>query len=117
MNKKVKKKWLKALRSGEYKQGNSYLRIDDTFCCLGVLCDIHSKETNRNWQKSKGEYRYVGRPYDIPDIVLRWAGLSLANVGDNYRCVAYKGKKKHLAAVNDDGYSFKQIANIIESQL
>jgi len=38
------KEWVKALRSGEYKQGQSYLRSRDSkFCCLGVLCDL----TNR----------------------------------------------------------------------
>ena len=34
-------KWLKALRSGKYKQGTFALhRSNGTFCCLGVLCDI-----------------------------------------------------------------------------
>jgi len=42
------KEWVKALRSGEYKQGQSYLRSrDGKFCCLGVLCDL----TNRiDWE-------------------------------------------------------------------
>lgn len=40
MNKKIKKLWLKALRSGEYKQGKLALRIKNKYCCLGVLCDI-----------------------------------------------------------------------------
>ena len=35
------KRWIAALRSGEYAQGKGYLRThDDTFCCLGVLCDV-----------------------------------------------------------------------------
>ncbi len=33
-------RWTKALRSGEYAQGESWLRCEDTFCCLGVLADI-----------------------------------------------------------------------------
>ena len=38
-------KWINALESGEYKQGKHNLRTnDDTFCCLGVLCDIAVKE-------------------------------------------------------------------------
>ncbi len=41
MNKEIKEKWLKALRSGEYKQGRGYLRKEsgdeDRYCCLGVL--------------------------------------------------------------------------------
>lgn len=37
---KLKDKWVTALRSGEYTQGRGGLRINDTFCCLGVLCDL-----------------------------------------------------------------------------
>lgn len=41
MNSGLKAKWIEALRSGEYKQGYGALRDDDdTFCCLGVLCDV-----------------------------------------------------------------------------
>jgi len=41
MDKALKAKWLKALRSGKYKQGKYRLRNNrDEFCCLGVLCDV-----------------------------------------------------------------------------
>lgn len=40
MSPELKTRWLEALRSGEYKQGRAYLRKDDKFCCLGVLCDL-----------------------------------------------------------------------------
>lgn len=29
-----------ALRSGKYKQGRSFLRLADDYCCLGVACDV-----------------------------------------------------------------------------
>ena len=36
------KKWVAALRSGEYKQGQYNLRSDqDHFYCLGVACDLY----------------------------------------------------------------------------
>jgi hypothetical protein len=44
--KKVKAKWIKALRSGKYLQGRSYLVKEDivtgkqSYCCLGVACDL-----------------------------------------------------------------------------
>ena len=44
MNKEVKKKWVDALRSGEYAQGRSSLRDHDEYCCLGVLCELAVKE-------------------------------------------------------------------------
>lgn len=39
MNKKLKQKWVKTLRSGKYKQGKGELRSPDgsRYCCLGVL--------------------------------------------------------------------------------
>lgn len=44
-------KWVLALRSGKYQQGKRYLRRDtDSYCCLGVLCDI--SETGK-WKSLK----------------------------------------------------------------
>jgi len=43
MTPELKAKWLAALRSGNYKQGESFLRWNDTYCCLGVLCDVARK--------------------------------------------------------------------------
>ncbi len=45
MEKTTKKKWVEALRSGEYKQVSGILRAhfyeeSPKHCCLGVLCDI-----------------------------------------------------------------------------
>ena len=56
MKKRVLTKWLKALRSGKYKQGRGALcQIDkkgtESFCCLGVLCDLYNKEQRRNKKK------------------------------------------------------------------
>jgi hypothetical protein len=57
MDKKLKAKWVKALRSGKYEQGKEVL-VDNKgkYCCLGVLCHIakyHSIDTSlivdNNW--------------------------------------------------------------------
>lgn len=42
MPKKLKARWLKALRSGKYKQGKGSLYDPNTktFCCLGVLSHV-----------------------------------------------------------------------------
>ena len=42
-------RWEAALRSGEYKQGNSLLKYTDSggalrYCCLGVLCEVGGVE-------------------------------------------------------------------------
>ena len=39
MEKEIRK-WVKALRSGKYKQGNGRLETEDGFCCLGVACKV-----------------------------------------------------------------------------
>ncbi len=53
MNQRIKEMWVKALKSDEYIQGQGALRkVMDGItghCCLGVLCDIHSKETGGVW--------------------------------------------------------------------
>lgn len=43
----LKRDWVVALRSGRYRQGDSYLRQPargggEMWCCLGVLCDLLS---------------------------------------------------------------------------
>lgn len=51
MNPEVKSKWVAALRSGQYKQGQGRLRSpQDGFCCLGVLCDLAVKEKVAEWR-------------------------------------------------------------------
>ena len=44
MDKRLKNKWLKALRSRKYKQGQNYLKYYadklPEHCCLGVLCEV-----------------------------------------------------------------------------
>lgn len=39
------KKWVDALRSGQYKQGQGQLSVDNKYCCLGVLCDVLGVES------------------------------------------------------------------------
>lgn len=44
LSKETKQGWIKALNSGEFKQGKYKLHEEkeDTYCCLGVLCKITS---------------------------------------------------------------------------
>ncbi len=38
--KKSYQDWIAALRSGKIQQGKEFLRKGNSFCCLGVLCDV-----------------------------------------------------------------------------
>ena len=113
MNKNIKTKWLEALRSGEYQQAQRNLKRGDSLCCLGVLCDIHAKETNNTWKPhsigNRSDYSYIGKYGELPNEVIVWAGLNNSEpiVGDTT-----------LIKLNDNlYYSFNQIADEIEKHL
>lgn len=86
MNEQVKKQWVEALRSGKYQQGREQLRVglEDGYCCLGVLCDLHAQATGNEWSKVDGPYynvdgpyyTYLGEAYFPPNEVAAWAGLT-----------------------------------------
>ena len=118
MRKEIADMWIAALRSGRFEQGKGSLRCGDAFCCLGVLCDLHSKAESGNWNDSN----YRGRADETvgvavpPSSVVRWAGLSDFNPrstepGD------FGGLT--LAELNDglcgaDGFTFSKIADVVE---
>ena len=106
MPKELATKWLAALRSGEYVQGQRYLYMKEPerFCCLGVLehCVSGSVEVGKtpsfNWLE-KHEIIFLnedghsnGNPY-----IGSW-GLS-------------------AAAANDGGKSFEEIAKELEKEI
>lgn len=119
----VKAKWLAALRSGDYKQTAGTLRDEDkpnSFCCLGVLCNIHAQEHPKFAKEQTDIKTYDGEQDTPSERVLEWA------FGANYNssmdsCVLVKtsvGSNATLAELNDSGrYTFKAIANVIEKQL
>ena len=101
-------KWVKALRSGRYKQGKRRLKQDDRYCCLGVLCNI-SKVSK--WNKSGSYGRKGDREQSaLPECVAEWAGMKT-------QWGIYPGSDQMigLANLNDtQNYTFEQIADIIE---
>jgi hypothetical protein len=118
MIKDIKEKWLVALRSGEYKQTTGALRDEAGHCCLGVLCDLYSKEKNVPWTIGDGvDDSFLGADTALPRSVASWAGLYEADptvtaskgLGDNI--------KMNLSEVNDGGASFAVIADLIERDL
>jgi hypothetical protein len=51
MNTRVEQ-FVAALRSGQYKKTKVKLRIDDTFCALGVACEVYRQATGRGkWEE------------------------------------------------------------------
>ena len=131
MNTQIKQKWIDALRSGKYEQGSEKLRTVTGYCCLGVLCDLYSQEHNTQWEfrgdeeinPQSQDYWYFDEYSEfLPESVMNWAELKSHNPTvrvdveddedeDNW---SYTDQ---LSDVNDSGYDFSQIANIIEAQL
>ena len=64
MKPELKKRWVKALRSGEFKKGKSYLKQNTPkgprHCCLGVLCEIqNARMTLRVFEDAYSEDAYM----------------------------------------------------------
>jgi hypothetical protein len=122
MNQEIKTKWLAALRSGDYQQGTGRLRVDDKYCCLGVLCDLHAKATNHEWEDTgiansrpdKNTMRYLAEVNVLPYVVQVWADVNGPNP-----CIYSESKQRtqSLSRINDDGGTFNEIANTIEELL
>ncbi len=119
--------WLAALRgqgAKKYKQGASRLHIAgagqkaDTFCCLGVLCDLAvqakviSAPTLKDTDWDGQVYSYNKKAESLPKAVRTWAGIT-DSLGDFKNA---NGDPESLASLNDGGTSFKNIANIIEKK-
>jgi len=125
MNQDVKAEWVKALRSGEYKQNCEYsvLRTaDNTFCCLGVLTDLAVKagvlpEGEYNDLEKRYDYQNSDMPNDVnaaylPVAVINWADVHISNP------IIKPGSNNDTAAgQNDGGTSFSEIADLIEQHL
>lgn len=112
MNAEVKEQWLKALRSGDYQQGSNRLNRDGGFCCLGVLCDLHAKKHRIDWIDGQECQMYLNESVYLPTRVASWAGMG------KFGCIAKPdGHVVDLAALNDSGRTFNEIADVIEELL
>lgn len=117
----LQRKWLKALRSGKYKQAESALHTFDgkvhRFCCLGVACDVLGMTARDPMVEREGwnpielyptEFRYGKESTVLPETARRRLAMYHAT-----------GEKRNgsdaLTELNDSGKTFKQIANIIEA--
>ena len=113
MNPDVKTKWVAALRSGQYKQTRGRLREGASFCCLGVLCNLHAQEHPDTAAEQYDPHRYMGQARILPTPVQEWSGLT-ERIGS---MTTINGVRLCHAEHNDRGRSFKQIAKAIEEQL
>lgn len=108
-----KKKWVKALRSGNYKQGSHTLKERHSdgvikYCCLGVACEV---------AEAKIPYKHNNVSYIQKDSGIRGISkIPAMLIGDESD---YKNDlAEKLAGMNDSGrWSFDKIATWIEVNL
>lgn len=127
MDPNVKADWLTALRSGDYKQTQGCLRDDTGYCCLGVLTDLWVKGSSVEWHpKPFGTAFSIATPgwgaesSVTPRGVMSWSDLTNSTgttllgatedeTTDNFYVT--------LSDLNDNGFTFEQIADVIEYAL
>jgi hypothetical protein len=141
MNKRIKAKWVKALRSGKYKKGVGQLAkvitvpikgdewyetevVGEKFCCLGVLCDLYDKEKKqeRSWDIYRGS---------LPLEVQQWAGLDSDDPKVDFDIERFNKQNPDKTIISEDvrlstlndtvcvvrKKGFGMIADVIEKQL
>lgn len=112
MNKNAKK-WVSALESGKYRRTTTQLRDENSFCCLGVACDVYAKSHPKvRWIKN----RFLGAEATLPKRVQKWLGLE--GDGGEYDSSLVKKAPRvgddALYGLNDGGWNFKRIAAFIK---
>jgi hypothetical protein len=113
--------WVAALRSGKYEQCTAKLHSLVGFCCLGVKRDLEGC----NWQEWDGKFMdtencnqtwfYHGKsgltdegrfPFQVQ--------LSYERSSQTYDGPPYWQRCEQLSELNDQGFTFSEIADIIE---
>ena len=95
--------WMKALRSGKYKQARGMLEKSYGFCCLGVACEI------MGFKKQKNSLGLImgGLPCDQQK-----APVWLKLINNDFR----KRTNKNIYKMNDSmGMTFDEIADTLEA--
>lgn len=115
--KEFRKKWLEALRSGDFGQIQSALADgDNNYCCLGVACkaagysDYHLRQLNSETNTAKtpsGRKTSFAGYISNGDHTFNLKKVPEVLHGDH-------GLPEKLADFNDEGYSFSAIANFVQ---
>lgn len=133
MDATIKAQWTEALRSGKYKQGQGKLQEKGQYCCLGVLCELSPvvKAVTRTYDDIVG-YEPVSVAHGDRDVnypptaAWLWAGWQDKNPfvetgpsqtrdGGSVSHYSDRGHVGHyLSNLNDAGFTFNQIADLIE---
>lgn len=135
-NHKNVQKWVRALKSGRFKQAQGTLRRtrsedgaamkEPGFCCLGVVCELMREENPErfSWDEQAGKSYFVDKEGGAErDYLIQsakdWLGIPDADRDPIFMHSKHGGTVKvHASHLNDgDQLSFFGIADIVESNL
>jgi hypothetical protein len=126
---KIKKKLVRALRSGRYRKIRNVMHRGERFCVLGVLCELYRKEHPKaQWiEPEAGDFEFQASPKGEsnethpPEKVWKWAlkGKAALIRDDEPHFDFECGRTQYgcLSEANDDGVSFSKLADVIEDHL
>lgn len=122
MDLEIQKRWVEALRSGNYNQTCNVLNDGKGgYCCLGVLTDLYIQDRpTARWENLKDHCILVidedsTDTNDLPEPVARWAGLDgLTNESFHVPTLAGGGNKTLIDLNDNQRLSFNRIADEIE---
>lgn len=104
--------WIKALRSGEYNQGQGHLVTKDGYCCLGVLAKIKGTlDRNGMFMRNPNSLIYT----DVYGHMIGYY-LPMGYPGEE-EDVGYRLDQNTLMQMNDEGSTFDEIAAFIEANM
>jgi hypothetical protein len=116
----LKRKWLTALRSDDFKQGQRLLcNSAKEYCCLGVLSKLQGRLTEDGKDGIIIEHGENIAPRNVlgDDNPMRSVlkAIGVFPDGVSVKIISKMLEKRDLAALNDEGVSFKDIADIIHA--
>lgn len=122
MDQRVKELWIKALVSGEFKQCRGYLSKNDKYCALGVLSVLALLEGVCTYNELAGNGLFDNRKFTLSYNVMRWADIAqeddrFLDPREHEVKVNFNKRKTTILNLNDEGKTFREIAQIIRVYL
>lgn len=112
------KKWVKALRSGKYKQGQDALQSEKGYCCLGVACEIFIPKSKQNLDAEGYLAGYY--PHNQPNVPKWLSSIDETIINDTMAATneisGYERYTRRFISVLNDSlnYTFDEIADCLE---
>lgn len=122
------RRWINDLRYGGHVQARGGLHIEDGYCCLGRAIEVihgegkwvlHTNDIFHIKDLDEAGLCYYAYPYDDPKMIADddcWVGLSPEDI-ETLGLIEIGAYPEKLVDMNDDGLTFKEIADYIEGKL